>query len=121
MSKVLTTVSLVGVMGVARDEHEGMSAYGVADGEGAARRQPQSGNFPAIVDGKGVDQLHVRAGRNQRVQVNNRTVLPKEGVHYTAITGKGLTHNLSAIVHGPRPTAAIAIYSSQVGGHAVFP
>jgi hypothetical protein len=105
-------------MGVARDEHEGVAACGVV---GAARRDRQSGNFPAIVDRHRVDQLHVRADRNQRVQVNDRTILPKEGVHYTAITDEGLAHNLSTIVHGSRPTAAIAIYGSQVGRHAVLP
>jgi hypothetical protein len=112
---------VVGVVPVAWDEYKSMSALSVLDCRRATGRQPDTGNLSAIVDRPRIYKLEVRVPRNQRVQVDHRTVFPQKRVYDAAIAGERLTHDLTSRINVMRPTAGVTIHSSEIRGNAIPP
>src|SRR5260370_21288125 len=88
---------------------------------GASLKHPVAGNLSAIVDADSVNQRESGARRNQRIQIDHRTMLPKKRAPDTAVTRNRNTAHLSQGVDAPCLTEAVRRQGPEIRNNAVFP
>ncbi len=88
----------------------------------AIRQQPATHNLTSGVDCSGEHHLQIRAGRNERVQVNHWTArLPEKPSKLTKITAGHLADNLAPRVDVTGKAEREICQSSEIFDFAVLP
>jgi len=89
------------------------------------RRHTDTVNFSAIIDIPCSCHLQSRIRRNQRVQVDNRAVFPKNRMVKVVIkiklARKRIARHLTVRIDGVRPAEAVTIQAPEIDGYAVSP
>src|ERR1700676_4231569 len=101
----------------ARDQHVSLAACIEICATG---RQPVTRNLAAIIESIRLHHLCTR-GRNQRGQVEDLTILPKESVLDAEIAGERTSHDLTMGIDYQSFAVAIARKDPQVGDDAIPP